>query len=53
MKNGKIDQGIYWGKSKVAQMKNGKSNFGFSFILNMANFEAFGQVISSSINLLF
>ena len=31
-------------------MKKGKSNFGFSYILNMANFEAFGWNISSSIN---
>ena len=34
-------------------MKNGKVNFGFSYILKMANFEAFRWVISSSINLLF
>ena len=34
-------------------MKNGKSNFGFSYILNMANFDAFCWVISSSINTLF
>ena len=34
-------------------MKNGKSNFGFSYLWNMANFEAFCRVISSSINLLF
>ena len=35
-------------------MKNRKSNFGFSYTYtNMANFEAFGKVISSSINLLF
>ena len=33
--------------------KNGKINFGFSYIQNMANFEAFCRVISSSINLLF
>ena len=34
-------------------MNNGKSNFGFSYVRNMANFEAFHWVISSSINLLF
>ena len=30
--------------------KNGKNNFGFSYIYNMANFEAFRQNISSSTN---
>ena len=34
-------------------MKKVKSNFGFSYINKMANFEAFRQVISSSINFLF
>ena len=34
-------------------MKNGKSNFGFSYVYNIANFEAFRQGITSSINLLF
>ena len=40
-------------KVNLHEMKNGKSNFGFSYIKNMANFEAFHWVISSSINLLF
>ena len=34
-------------------MKNGKSNFGFSCIYNMANFEAFRWNFSSSISLFF
>ena len=31
-------------------MKNGKSNFGFSYIKNLANFEAFRWNFSSSTN---
>ena len=34
-------------------MENGKSNFGFLYIYNMANLKAFSWVISSSINFLF
>ena len=43
-------------KVRLHEMKNGKSNYGFSYIniiYNMANFEAFCWVISSSIILLF
>ena len=39
--------------AKYHEMKNRKSNIGFSYIWNMANFEVFCQVISSLINLLF
>ena len=39
-------------KIKYHEMENRKSNFGFS-VKKMANFEAFRQGISSSINLLF
>ena len=42
-----IDQGIHQGKKiKKHEMKNGKSNFGFSYLLNMANFEAFFYTIN-------
>ena len=34
-------------------MTNGKSNFGFSYTLNMANFETFRWNISLSANFLF
>ena len=40
-------------KVKWHEMKNGKSNFGLLYIQNMANFEVFHWVISSSINLFF
>ena len=41
------------GKNKVAQNEKQKKLRGFLYSKNMANFEAFRQVISSSINLLF
>ena len=40
-------------KSKATQNEKKKKKFGFSYFKNMANFEAFCQTISSSINLLF
>ena len=36
-----IDQGIHKGKSKVARNEKGKKLCGFSFSINIANFEAF------------
>ena len=45
-----IDQGIHKEKNKYYGMKNGKINFGFSYILNIANFEAFPWNFSLSIN---
>ena len=36
-----IDQGIHKGKMKVAQNEKQKKLCGFSFSINIANFEAF------------
>ena len=36
-----IDQGIYKGKMKVASNEKQKKPHGFSFSINIANFEAF------------
>ena len=36
-----IDQGIYKGKMKVARNEKRKKTRGFSFSINIANFEAF------------
>ena len=38
-----IDQGIYKVKLKVARNEKQKKLHGFSFSINMANFEAFGR----------
>ena len=53
-----IDQGIRKGKltvahSKLLEMKNKKKLHGFSFSINMANFEAFWGVKKLSANLSF
>ena len=48
-----IEQGNYKVKLKIAQNEKRKKLRGFSLSINMANFEAFRQVISSSIRLLF
>ena len=36
-----IDQGIHKGKMKVAQIEKRKKLLGFSFYMNIGNFEAF------------
>ena len=46
-----IDQGIHKGKSKVAP--NEKRLHGFSFFINIANFETFGWTFLLSTNLFF
>ena len=48
-----IDQGIYKGKMKVALNEKGKKLCGFSFSINMANFEAFLSVFKLTKNPLF
>ena len=49
-----IDQGIYKEKnSKLLKMKNEKKLCGFSFAINMANFEAFHRNKKLSSNLFF
>ena len=48
-----IDQGIYKGKMKVALNEKRKKLRGFSFSINMANFEAFLLVFKLSKNPLF
>ena len=47
------DQGIHKSKSKVARNEKRKKQRGFSYTLNIANFEAFRWIISLSANLLF
>ena len=39
-----IDQGIHWGKNKVARNEKRKKLRGFSYSKNMANFEAFHYI---------
>ena len=48
-----VDQGIYKGKIKVALNEKRKKLHGFSFSINMANFEAFWGVKMFSANLSF
>ena len=48
-----IDQGIYKVKLKVALNQKRKKLHGFSFSINMANFEAFWGVKKLSANLSF
>ena len=48
-----IDQGIYKGKMKVALNEKRKKLCGFSFSINMANFEAFLSVFKLTKNSLF
>ena len=48
-----IDQGIHKGKMKVAPNEKGKKLHGFTFSINVANFEAFLLVIKLTKNLLF
>ena len=48
-----IDQGIYKGKMKVALNEKRKKLRGFSFSINMANFEAFLLVFKLTKNLFF
>ena len=48
-----IDQGIYKVKLKAALNEKGKKLRGFSFFINMANFEAFRQIKKLSSNLFF
>ena len=48
-----IDQGIYKVKLKVALNEKQKKLHGFSFSINMANFEAFWGVKKLSANLSF
>ena len=48
-----IDQGIHKRKSKVARNEKRKKLCGFSYTLNIANFEVFRWNISLSANLLF
>ena len=48
-----IDQGNYKGKMKVALNEKRKKLHGFSFSINMANFEAFWGVKKLSANLSF
>ena len=48
-----IDQGIHKGKIKVARNEKRKKLFGFSFSINIANFEAFFLVKKLSANLFF
>ena len=48
-----IDQGIHKGKMKVALNEKRKKLCGFSFSINIANFEAFLQRIKLTKNLLF
>ena len=48
-----IDQGIHYGKNKVARNEKPKKLRGFSYDKNMANFEAFCWGIKLRINFLF
>ena len=48
-----IDQGIHKGKMKVAPNEKRKKLHGFSFSINIANFEAFLLVFKLTKNLLF
>ena len=48
-----IDQGIHKGKMKVALNEKRKKLRGFSFSINIANFEAFLSVFKLSKNLFF
>ena len=48
-----IDQGIYKVKFKVAQNEKRKKLCGFSFSINMANFEAFRRTKKLISNLFF
>ena len=48
-----IDQGIYKGKMKVALNEKRKKLHGFSFSINIANFEAFLSVFKLTKNPLF
>ena len=48
-----IDQGIHRVKLKVARNEKQKKVFGFSFSINIANYEAFFLVKKLSANLFF
>ena len=48
-----IDQGIHKGKMKVAQNEKRKKLLGFSFYINIGNFEAFLWNLNLSTNHLF
>ena len=48
-----IDQGIHKGKMKVAQNEKRKKLLGFSFYINIGNFEAFFWNLNLSANRLF
>ena len=48
-----IDQGIHKVKMKVAQNKKRKKPLGFSFYINIVNFEAFLRNLNLSTNHLF
>ena len=48
-----IDQGIHKGKMKVALNEKPKKLCGFSFSINIANFEAFLSVFKLTKNLFF
>ena len=48
-----IDQGIHKGKLKVAQNEKRKKLSGFSFSINIANFEAFCRTKKLILNLFF
>ena len=48
-----IDQGIHKGKMKVALNEKQKKLHGFSFSINIANFEAFHLVLKLTKNLFF
>ena len=48
-----IDQGIHKGKMKVAQIEKRKKLLGFSFYINMGNFEVFLQNLNLSTEHLF
>ena len=48
-----IDQGIHKGKMKVALNEKRKKLHGFSFSINIANFEAFLSVFKLTKNLFF
>ena len=45
-----IDQGIHKGKMKVAQNEKRKKLLGFSFYINIGNFEAFLRNLNLSTN---
>ena len=53
LQNVDIDQGIHKGKMKVALNEKRKKVHGFSFSINMANFEAFWGIKKLSANLSF